>query len=92
MLRSSRLQRLNYVDILVIVAVVLCWQFGGIVRMVGSIGLGYLCTLYINLYNAEGTDKIGIFSVYTYAAHRLVTRYGFGVEVTDIGDVAIGLY
>ena len=92
MLRSSRLQRLNNIDILVVIAVVFGGQRGRIVRIIGHVCIRNLCPLHVDFHDAEATDEVCILSIDADAANTLVTNDGLGVEIADVGDVTLGVY
>ena len=59
--------------------------------MIGSIALSNLCTLHINFHDTKSADKIGIDTINTNTAYRLVASHHLCIKVTDIRNIAISL-
>ena len=60
--------------------------------MIRGIAVSYLSTLYVELYDAKATDKVGIDTINTNAADCFIACDRFSIEIADIDDITIGLY
>jgi hypothetical protein len=90
--RTSGLEGFDQVDVFVVVAVVLVRQRCRILWVVGSVGVCNLGFLHVQLDDAKATDEVGIDTIYADAAECLVSYDGFGVDIADVDDIALGVY